>query len=440
VNQRVVWSEGLHVQQQHFQQLERSVDDRFHDACKSGAEWFWGFSAFTVDPVALENGKFGIAHAQGVFKDGTRFRIEGPSSAVLPLDVADNVSDAEVCLCLPSAQLNRPTHTYTPNDGAPVRFRIMVQHVHDAFDVNQPIDMELAMENLQLRFSTDIGAGFEKLPIARVSKKPGMPVQVGDAFVPALLSCAHPMVQACQAQLLGMFHLRAASLQDAIAGQKGGMAGVTEFLMLQTVNRYLPFLEQVAHRPRMAFSDFYFACQHILGDLHVFSTKNQNRMVKGVPLYDHDDPYACLQALMAVLRELFGEVLDRSAIRVNLEDRSNGHKVALVEDPALFDVARFVLAVKAAVGEEHVRSRLPGQIKVASLDKIASLLSAHSAGVPISALSMVPSQIPFHAGFTYFEFDQGDVFWKDLTKSGALVIDPPRDFPELEIELWAIKE
>lgn len=440
MNQRVVWSEGLHVQQQHFQQLERSIDGRLQALSKSGMEWFWGFFAFTVDSVALENGKFGVSNASGVFKDGSHFRIADNALQVLPLDVPDNTSDAEVCLCLPADLLNRQTHTYTPDDSAPVRFQIMVRHVHDAFDVNQPIDMELATENLQLRFSKDLGAGFEKLPIARVSKKPGMPVQVEAAFVPALLSCVHPMVRECQSQLLGMFRLRAANLQDAIGGQKGGMAGVTEFLMLQTVNRYLPFLEQVAHRPRMPFYAFYFACQHILGDLQVFSTKNQNRMVKRVPLYDHDNPYTCLQALMRVLRDLFGEVLDRSAIRISLEDRSNGHKVATVEDIDLFEAARFVLAVKAAVGEEHVRSRLPGQIKVASLDKIASLLSSHSAGVPISALSVVPSQIPFHSGFTYFEFDQADVFWKDLSTSGSLVIDPPRDFPELEMELWAIKE
>lgn len=440
MSQRVVWSEGLHVQQQHFQQLERSIDGRVCELSKFGLEWFWGFHALTVDPVALENGKFGISHAKGVFKDGTPFRIAETASVVLPLDVPDDVLDAEVCLCLPSDHLNRQTHTYRPEGDTSVRFRVMVRQVHDAFDASQSIDMDLATENLQLCFSEGLGTGFQKLPIARVSKKPGMPVQVEPTLVPALLSCFHPMVQACQSQLLSMFRMRAADLQDAIAGQKGGMAGVTEFLMLQTLNRYLPFLEQVVHRSRMPFSGFYLTCQQIVGDLQVFSTKNQNRTIKQVPLYNHDDPYSCLHALMRVLRDLFDEVLDRSAIRVNLEDRTNGHKVATVEDLGLFEAARFVLAVKAALGEEHVRSRLPGQIKVASLDKIASLLSAHSAGIPIRALSVVPSQIPFHSGFSYFEFDQADAFWKDLTTSGSLVIDPPRDFPELEMELWAIKE
>ena len=52
---------------------------------------------------------------------------------------------------------------------------------------------------------------------------------------------------------------------------------------------------------------------------------------------------------------------------------------------------------------------------------------------------MAPRQIPFHAGFSYFELDNGGELWKQLDNSGGLGIYVTGDFPALELSLWAIR-
>ena len=53
---------------------------------------------------------------------------------------------------------------------------------------------------------------------------------------------------------------------------------------------------------------------------------------------------------------------------------------------------------------------------------------------------MAPRQIPFHAGMTYFELDRSNAYWQQPVALGSLVVGVEGDWPELEIECWAIRD
>jgi len=57
--------------------------------------------------------------------------------------------------------------------------------------------------------------------------------------------------------------------------------------------------------------------------------------------------------------------------------------------------------------------------------------------------SLVPPpadrQIPFHAGFAYFELDQTDDLWEQLKTSGGIAMHVAGEFPGLALEFWAIR-
>ena len=55
------------------------------------------------------------------------------------------------------------------------------------------------------------------------------------------------------------------------------------------------------------------------------------------------------------------------------------------------------------------------------------------------ALAVVPRQIPFHAGFVYFELERSDARFRELKGSGGIAIHVPESFPGLSMELWAIR-
>jgi type VI secretion system protein ImpJ len=49
-------------------------------------------------------------------------------------------------------------------------------------------------------------------------------------------------------------------------------------------------------------------------------------------------------------------------------------------------------------------------------------------------------ELPYHAGFNYFELDRTSDYWKQLPGSGGFGMHVGGDFPALELELWAIRE
>jgi type VI secretion system protein ImpJ len=51
----------------------------------------------------------------------------------------------------------------------------------------------------------------------------------------------------------------------------------------------------------------------------------------------------------------------------------------------------------------------------------------------------VPRQIPIHGGFVYFELDQENDYWKNMSNSGGFAIHIGDKFEDIELELWAIK-
>ena len=57
----------------------------------------------------------------------------------------------------------------------------------------------------------------------------------------------------------------------------------------------------------------------------------------------------------------------------------------------------------------------------------------------MQALATAPRELPYHAGFSYFEIDKSSELWQDLEDSSGLAIHLAGDFPDLQMECWAIK-
>ena len=52
----------------------------------------------------------------------------------------------------------------------------------------------------------------------------------------------------------------------------------------------------------------------------------------------------------------------------------------------------------------------------------------------------ISRQLPFHAGHFYFELERSSDLWRQFQKTGNLALHIAGDFPELELELWAIRQ
>jgi type VI secretion system protein ImpJ len=181
----------------------------------------------------------------------------------------------------------------------------------------------------------------------------------------------------------------------------------------------------------------YDLCLGLAGELATF---REQRRPPAYPEYRHDDLANCFRPLIADLRQSLSQVLEQTALPIDLQERKHGIRVAVIGDAELLRTAMFVLAVNAQMPGEALRMRFPTQVKIGPAERIRDLVNLQLPGVTLRALPVAPRQIPYHAGFTYFELEtRGNELWKQLETSGGLAMHIAGEFPGLAIEFWAIR-
>src|SRR5258705_10155972 len=88
----IVWNEGMHLAQHHFQAQSRFFEDTVQFALTSLFFRPYGLVACELDADALLNDSVSLAHARGVMPDGLPFDIPSSDPAVQPLPIRDRFS------------------------------------------------------------------------------------------------------------------------------------------------------------------------------------------------------------------------------------------------------------------------------------------------------------------------------------------------------------
>jgi type VI secretion system ImpJ/VasE family protein len=116
---KVIWSEGLFLRPQHFQQQDRYHEWWVEARTRGLGGSFWGWSRFELDEAALLTGKVVLNSACGVLPDGTPFDFPGAHAAPAALDFPADARNAIVYLALP---LRRPNslEAVRPDTTAPL--------------------------------------------------------------------------------------------------------------------------------------------------------------------------------------------------------------------------------------------------------------------------------------------------------------------------------
>jgi type VI secretion system protein ImpJ len=437
---KVIWSEGMFLEPQHFQQHDRYLEYLVEARVGPATPHSWGFVRIALDESALALGKVALRSASGVFPDGTPFDFPGVQAGPLPLDVPPNTKDQLVVLALP---LRRAGARESDPEGAtePSLARYAVSQVEVADSGSERATrIEVGQLRMRLMLQSDASDAYACLGALRLAERRADNVLVCDPrYIPPILRVSENTLLAGYAgEIAALLHQRGEELAAQVSQPgRGGVGEIADFLLLQTVNRYEPafmgFTRALLLHPARLFS----ACLQLAGELSTFS--RENRRVPAYPDYLHDKLEQSFTPLMADLRRSLSMVLHRSAVRFDLQDRNFGVRVAVIADRELLKSAGFVLAVGAQMSPEVLRTRFPSQVKIGPVERIRDLVNLALPGIPLRALPVAPRQIPFHAGYNYFELERGGELWGQLERSGGLAMHIAGDFPGLELEFWGIK-
>ena len=159
-------------------------------------------------------------------------------------------------------------------------------------------------------------------------------------------------------------------------------------------------------------------------------------------IYRHDDLQATFTPVIADLRASLSTVLEQTAVAIPLVERRHGVRVGHHHGPhPACQGSSFRAGGAGGRAGRAVAPRLfPNQVKIGPVEQIAQLVNVSLPGIPVRPMPMAPRQLPYRAGSVYFELDRSGAFWKQLDSSGAIALHLAGEYPQLEIELWAIKD
>ncbi|WP_268798952.1 type VI secretion system baseplate subunit TssK [Pseudomonas huanghezhanensis] len=440
-NNRVVWSEGMFIATQHFQQHDRYLENLIDARSRPLSSGAWGFSELRLDHGLLAQGKLAIVSARGLLPDGTPFNIPHDDLAPSPLSIGEGLRDGMVYLAL---ALKRVGLRDTVDQSEPLEGARFISQVREVRDDNAPFESRTTMATAgrALRLlAADEGLGdYTALGLVRIKEtRVDRAVVLDDDYVAPVLDVAAALPLATfRAELLGLLHQRGEALAGrVVASAAGGAAEISDFMLLQLVNRAEPLLDHLSQVSPLHPERFYSELVSLAGEFATFAD-SQRRPSTFTP-YRHDDLASSFAPLMHALREALSMLIDNKATALAIVEKAYGIHVAMLTDNTLIDIASFVLVVGADMPGETLRARFAQQIKIGSVEHIRDLVNLQLPGIGLVPLPVAPRQIPFHAGATYYELDRGSEHWKQLQHSGGFAFHVAGDFPGLTLAFWAIR-
>ncbi|UCF89820.1 MAG: type VI secretion system baseplate subunit TssK, partial [Desulfobacterales bacterium] len=251
VNSKVIWSEGMFLQPQHFQQQDRYVEHLINSRCLGLQPYDWGFYNLKLDLDLLKIGKLALTECRGIFPDGTPFNLPANHDLPLPLDIPEDIHNEIVFLALP---VRRPESAETDSDLKPdnlARFRLGEREVRDnngGAEGTAPV--QVGQLKTRLLRQRDERSGYTCLGVARIIEaRADKNLIIDDQFIAANLNCAAvPVLSGFVRELHGLLNTRGEALAARVAtAGHGGVAEIADFLLLQLVNRFQPLFEHLSH-------------------------------------------------------------------------------------------------------------------------------------------------------------------------------------------------
>ncbi len=151
---KVVWSEGMFLQPQHFQQQDRYFERLVRERVAALRPYGWGITELRINHELLGVGKFAVSQCRGIFEDGTPFNIPDDVEHPVPLELPENVRDCIIYLVLPARHVGGVEVSVSENAESVARYR---GHEFVVTDTTEGADSEstLHVGRLRLHFALD---------------------------------------------------------------------------------------------------------------------------------------------------------------------------------------------------------------------------------------------------------------------------------------------
>lgn len=445
--QKVIWKEGMFLQPQHFQQMERHLWNAFDMRIQAHNPHYYGVADLSVDDEALANGMFSLSRCRGVLPDGVAFDIPQDDVAPEARSFADHFppqrQSLDVHLALPlcsEGKMNALPAQAQAHTAARYRYRNM--GVTDEVLGSDSKEIELGVASLCLLFGGESLDGYASLRIARLVRNAAGQVELDRSHIPPLLRIGGSSYLMTELRtILEILMARISSLSQGRRQVEGGFAEFsgseeTPFRLLQTLNTFTPLLAQYHYAGNMHAYELFSLMNQFTGALCTFSVDWD---ITKLPRYDHTNFGATFSGLTRIIRSILEADISAGCVAVPVEQVNQATFVCRVPEEKLLSVAKFYLGVSAKVPEKELIVGVLQRIKMCSRERLDLLISSAMPGLQLMHVSNPPEGLSTKPSFLYFSVDQQGELWDSVRATGTIAFYFPQNFPDLKIEMLALK-
>jgi len=441
---KVVWSEGMFLTPHLLQQGDRYQEDLLRGHVNALLSFPWGLTALDIDREGLANGFFTLTRCTGILADGLPVQIpdgdEPPESRSVQGQFSPSVDRLEVFLAIPA---HRPGalnfRAAGAEEGRPLRYQAKLVRVQDETTEGNEAEIPVARKNFRILFSGEALEDTTWIKLAEVTRTPAGTFALDDAYVPpAVTLLSSPRLMAILNRLLELIAARGNALsQQRRHVAEFGASDIANFWLLHTIYSSLPTLSHFLKAPHRHPEQLYLALVRLAGELCTFALQVDPRTL---PLYDHLNLGETFGELEKRIIFLLETVIPVRYVYIPLEKMPELLHVGRIADERLLKAARFYLGANAQVPAGRLIDEVPAKAKIASPDTIQSLIGRAVRGVELTYEPVPPSAIPVKTGYKYYHLSSQGRWWETIVRSKGLAIFVPDEFPDLKLELIALKE
>jgi len=438
----VVWSEGMHLAQHHFQHQNRYFEDATSFALEALFLEPWGLVASELDVEALLNGTVALSHARGVMPDGLSFHFP-EDDLPEPIEIRERFSPTQdahlVLLGIPRYRSEAANGPSDESAGDGLRYRTTTRQVADDTTGHDEKPVVVAGKNFRLLLDMEATEDLVVLPLARIRRDgAGHFVYDAEYIPPSLQVRAAPGLVDLLGRLVEILDSKAQALA---ADRSGGADAVADyssrevfgFWLSHAIHSALPGLRHHQETRTAHPEVLYREMARLAGALCTFTSASHPR---DLPTYDHRDLEATFGGLDRHIRRNLEVVLPTGAVRIALSPMQPYFHSGVVQDRrCLAPGAEWYLAVRPESTDPQLPARVPKVVKICSAKHVVRLVREAYPGLELKPVSSPPSALSPRVGTRYFRLDRTEPCWTSITESGEVGVYVPSAVEAAEFEI-----
>lgn len=447
----IYWHQGLFLQPQHFQLLERNLEKGRRPLFESCTPHLWGVGELTLSEDALAARTLEVRSAKLLFRGDSY--AEYPGNCIISPRSFDTVwTDTErpldVYLGLRSLSNAGANVTLVPSfhDALKVSTRFVSledpDEVADLYSDGPKSRIPTVYQSIPIIFGPelDLYENCELIKIARLIRDGDRVLLASDFTPPCYMlgssKLLSELVQDVRDDMAGrLSQLAAYKLpQDQL---KRELTADSMILMqaIQILSRNVPLLSHLLHTPTVHPWSVFAVLVSIIGELSIFSSRidfmgRRDGGSETMPQYNHEDPHPGFRQARLLINALLNEISIGPEAMIPLVSVGD-YYAAQIPSEYLEGRKRFYLVINSQSLTEQMAVDFLRTARLCNPFVLASKIDHALPGVELIEVGSPPQGIPRQPGSRYYRIEQMSEEWDSVQREGRIGLfwkDSPQDF------------